>query len=529
VSTTSASTTFVNALTATITVTASSAPVLAKCVLDMTSATSASVASTRVTINAVAGGTVTESITTATTQHLTVPNQYLSASLGPGNYTVNCDFNRASGTGTVTISAGSLTAVALQGANSNGITQLTGALTAGPGSGSQVLSGVLPVANGGTHLSSTTINQILYSSASNTIAGLATANTGALVTSSGGVPSITSGATANRLLRTNGTTVSFAQAALTTDVSGILPGANGGTGATMFASARIPFSNGTTYAADPLFIYNTATNQFTVGNGAGTGKISSVVLTTDPSPNLIAGNFFSRTTGNVAVEIQNENTLPTLDMTNSGGTAGANMLMEASRGTLAARTQLLTGDTIFSLLGHGRTASAYSAGFGAGMGIVTTENVTDTTNGAEWYFSTTPNGSATPVEHLRIKQSGETTLVNSHLKSTQTGTTTATVNANAGTGATCNVSNATDVAGNVSIAFGTSASAGAQCDINFATAYGVAPICTFTPSNANAANDQGSVHQIYFTSTTAAVTVNFGVQQNSVQTDSWSYHCIETQ
>jgi len=39
---------------------------------------------------------------------------------------------------------------------------------------------------------STTINQILYSSANNTISGLATANNGVLVTSAGGVPSISS-------------------------------------------------------------------------------------------------------------------------------------------------------------------------------------------------------------------------------------------------------------------------------------------------------------------------------------------------
>jgi hypothetical protein len=50
----------------------------------------------------------------------------------------------------------------------------------------------LPVANGGTNLTSTTANQLLYSSATNTIAGLATANNGVLITSASGVPSISS-------------------------------------------------------------------------------------------------------------------------------------------------------------------------------------------------------------------------------------------------------------------------------------------------------------------------------------------------
>jgi hypothetical protein len=48
------------------------------------------------------------------------------------------------------------------------------------------------VTSGGTGLTSTTINQLLYSSGTSTIAGLATANSGVLVTSAGGVPSISS-------------------------------------------------------------------------------------------------------------------------------------------------------------------------------------------------------------------------------------------------------------------------------------------------------------------------------------------------
>jgi hypothetical protein len=50
----------------------------------------------------------------------------------------------------------------------------------------------LRVVQGGTGLASTTANQILYSSAANTIAGLATAGNGVLITSSGGAPSISS-------------------------------------------------------------------------------------------------------------------------------------------------------------------------------------------------------------------------------------------------------------------------------------------------------------------------------------------------
>jgi hypothetical protein len=57
---------------------------------------------------------------------------------------------------------------------------------------SQNITLPLAVTQGGTGLSSTTINQILYSSSANTIAGLATGNSGVLITSAGGVPSISS-------------------------------------------------------------------------------------------------------------------------------------------------------------------------------------------------------------------------------------------------------------------------------------------------------------------------------------------------
>jgi hypothetical protein len=57
-----------------------------------------------------------------------------------------------------------------------------------------LLSGALgaPGWSTATYPGSTTINQLLYSSAANTIVGLATGNSGVLVTSAGGVPSISS-------------------------------------------------------------------------------------------------------------------------------------------------------------------------------------------------------------------------------------------------------------------------------------------------------------------------------------------------
>lgn len=470
VTTTSASTTFVNAITTSITVTAASAPVLAKCVLDVTSATSASVAGVRVTINAVAGGTVTESLTTATTQHLTIPNQYLSAALAAGTYTVNCDFQRTSGTGTVTVAQGSLTAIALQGASSNGITALTGDVTAGPGSGSQAstianlavtnakianstidlttkVTGILPLANGGTNANltagngaviystasalaktavgaanqllqsvgagtpvwttatypaTTTINQLLYSSAANAVTGLATANTSALVTSSTGVPSLTSGGTANRLLRTNGTTVSFAQAALATDVSGTLPVANGGTGLTSVASQRIPYgTGGTALATDTNFTWDVTNLRLGVG---GTGTATGNFLVTSGSKtalqayNSSGGNAFQSTnvSAYTAALISRQN----------NATTGASIGMEFGRGTAASPTGALNGDQIGVIVATPDAASGTAFGYSGAISFVATEDATTTATGGDIVISTTPNTTLTPIERVRVTQDG---------------------------------------------------------------------------------------------------------------------------
>lgn len=565
---TSASNVFVTVFTTAVTLTAASSPIYAIATADIKATTAACVMQGKIVINGVSGQVQQLSLLNVT-DHYTQAVEMLSANLGPGTYTVLYQINRLSGTGTVNFFQGTLAAIGMQGGQSAGITQLTGALQAGPGSGSQVLSGILPLANGGTNSNlvaangaipystgsaiallapgiagdilrsggagaptwtteifppSTIINQILYSSAANVVTGLATANTGVLVTSSTGVPSILSGAVANRLLRTNGTTISFAQVALATDVSGTLPVTNGGTGLTAsFASGRVMFSNGSTNAADPLFTYNTATNQFTVGSGAGTGKISSIVLTTDPTPTLIAGNFYSRGT-NVCIQAQNEGTVPGLSLINGGSAVGALINAQYSRGTLVARTQSLSGDVLFSLITNGYTGSAFTAGSSGSIQVLASENTTASAQGGELVLGATPNTTTASVERLRIKQSGETTLVNSHLKSTQTSAPTIAVGPSAGTGSLASIASATDVAGVVSITTGTlGISTGSYATITFNKAYLVAPIVLLTPANGTISTS------VYVTSTTTTFDVNFALAGGVSSTYLLNYHVIETQ
>ena len=104
------------------------------------------------------------------------------------------------GSGSVSISGGGNTATValtgltnhavLVGAGSDLITKISA--TANTGAVLQNNSGADPSYSTATYPSTTTINQLLYSSAANTVSGLATANSGTLVTSSSGVPSIQS-------------------------------------------------------------------------------------------------------------------------------------------------------------------------------------------------------------------------------------------------------------------------------------------------------------------------------------------------
>jgi len=90
------------------------------------------------------------------------------------------------------------------------------------------VSGTLPVANGGTNLTSYTIGDIVYASGATTLASLADVATGnALI--SGGV----------------GAAPSYGKIGLTTHVSGTLPTANGGTNLTSFTSGGVVYASST--------------------------------------------------------------------------------------------------------------------------------------------------------------------------------------------------------------------------------------------------------------------------------------------
>ncbi len=197
------------------------------------------------------------------------------------------------------------------------------------------------VTHGGTGLASTTANQLLYSSGTSVIAGLATGNNSTLITSAGGVPSIST--TLPTLVQQN-STVMGTNSALS--VSASAP-AN---------SVALSASGYQTLASQPAF---NVTFSAPVTNVTGDGTVytalfNSAITNISSSYNTGTGIFTAPVAGNYLFDC-------TLNYT---GLAAGNLLIEAffvqnatsnsfwtSSGVIqsAAGTFIVTGTTILTL------------------------------------------------------------------------------------------------------------------------------------------------------------------------------------
>jgi hypothetical protein len=159
------------------------------------------------------------------------------------------------------------------------------------------VTGTLPIANGGTNLTTYTTGDIVYASATNTLNKLADVATGnALI--SGGV----------------GVAPSYGKIGLTTHVSGTLPVANGGTNATAFTTGSVVFAGTSgTYTQDNTnFFWDDTNNRLGIGTASPNAKLqvvqtfgnsfaSSLNSTAAGSDNnQLAGISFSPTFANTA-------------------------------------------------------------------------------------------------------------------------------------------------------------------------------------------------------------------------------------
>lgn len=199
------------------------------------------------------------------------------------------------------------------------------------------VSGTLPVANGGTNLTSYTVGDLIYASGATTLAKLADVATGnALI--SGGV----------------GVAPSWGKIGLTTHISGTLPIANGGTNLTTTpTNGQLLIGNGTGYSLAAL----TASTGVSVTNGSGTITIANTGVTS-----LTAGTNISVSGSTGAVTV-NTTAAPTFSTSVTsplviGGTAASSSL------TLQSTSGIGTTDSILFKVGNNGATTAMSIATG---------------------------------------------------------------------------------------------------------------------------------------------------------------------
>lgn len=255
------------------------------------------------------------------------------------------------------------------------------------------VTGVLPIANGGTNASTALSgSSIMISDGTKITQGAAGTSTTLLHGNAAGAPT-------------------YSAASLTTDVTGTLPVGNGGTGKNSWTAGSIVFAGaGGTALTENIsfpFSWDNTNSRLNVG-ATGTGKIN----VTAAGGTDLALNVFS-TAANNAVQVQNQSGY-SLSLNNAAASAlaGASIGGAFSRGTLASKTQSLAGDQLFSLTSQGYTGSAYGPGFSGAISFVATENTTASANGGSIVLSTTPNGSLTPSARLTIGQNGVVNISN---------------------------------------------------------------------------------------------------------------------
>jgi hypothetical protein len=210
--------------------------------------------------------------------------------------------------------------------------------------------GTAPTFSTATYPATTTINQLLYSSAANAVAGLATANSGVLITSSGGVPSI--GTTLPIGVQTNITELGTVTVGVWN--ASLIPLAYGGTNANLVASnGGIFYSTGTAGA----ILSGTVTANQVLLSGSST------------TPAWSTATYPATTTINQLLYSSAANTIAGL------ATANSAHLVTTSTGVPVYTATMTNGQVVIGSTGATPTAATLTAGTGVtitnGAGSIT--------------------------------------------------------------------------------------------------------------------------------------------------------------
>ena len=284
------------------------------------------------------------------------------------------------------------------------------------------LSGILPVANGGTGLASWTTGSLVYASASTTLAGLADVATGnALI--SGGV----------------GAAPSYGKIGLTTHITGTLAVGNGGTGVTITPTdgqLLIGSTSGSGYTVAAL----TQGTNIAITNGSG-----SISIATSATPSFATSVTTPLVIGGTAAS-----SALTLQSTSGVGTSDSILFKVGNNGATTAMTISTAGLVTANNFGSSSVAITGGAINGTPIGATTASTGAFTTVTASTSVTSPLNfGGTTASSTLTLQStSGVGTTDSILFKVGNNGATTAMSIATGGTVTvgTLNLTNALGVA-----------------------------------------------------------------------------------
>ena len=250
---------------------------------------------------------------------------------------------------------------------------------------------------------------LLYASSSNTVGGLTSTATSVLITQGAAAPSWLQGATGNRILKTSGSAISWAQVALSTDVTGTLPVGNGGTGLTTLTSEYIPYGAGTNAFA--------STSALTFSTSSGT--LNATILRSSQSSGNEGGEIQLALAGTttlssgVAIDVFNDR----VRIFETGGT-NRGAYIDLSAAAASVGTNLLTGGGSGTVSSGAAGALAYYPSLGTTVDdaaalvySTTTTHLTITAQGA----STSPlelvGAASQTANFFNIKNSSGTSVL----------------------------------------------------------------------------------------------------------------------